>query len=519
MKFSDLKLKWKIILILGLLLVPPALSSMVYVFNTVKNLEVYTALSGLMNFVDSKQQGVIRFLGQNEKLAKQLAALVEKVTPQVAQEYFGTIVGTDVFKLEEHPFRDEINDGKRSIAAWEVYHAIDFVRDGTIVISSNPARVGRKMEAAPDIRHGYSGVYLEDGEPILSFGAKSGNGMVYVHVNGGMLTVITNGEIGNLEGDMGAYYLAGVGKTFDYYIVNRDNLMITESRVYPNSLHNRKGSEFPWLMTMKGALELGLFCLPDGTYKTNAGHLTGQREAMGFYIGHNGEEMLGVSMPFYDSQWTIVVEQEAAELLEPLYSLIFNMALLAAVILGAILWAGVYLATTISRPLTSIVGDISLLKDGNTEIAIHEQDRKDEIGELAHAIEVFRENIIERKRGEHVLRKLVEGTSSSIGADFFHHLTQSLAEGLGVDHAFIGEISLGATNRIRTMSVWSKGRIIENVEYELTGTPCENVLEKEYCYMDHVQQRFPTDDTLMEMGVESYAGIPLLSSEGTVLGL
>lgn len=413
MKFSDFKLKWKIVLILGLLLVPTTVSGLAYVFNSVKNLEVYTALSGLMNFVDTKQQGVIRFLGQNEKLARQLSVLVENASPDVVHRQFRAIVESDVFHIEEHRFRREIEDGKRSIAAWEVYHAIDFVRNGVIEISSNPARVGRKMETLPDIRHGYSDVYREGDIPIISFGANGGDGTVYVHANAGMLTIITNGEIGNLEGDMGAYYLAGVGKTFDYYIVNSDNVMITESRAYPDSFLQRKGSEFPWMMTMDKADELGITRLPDGTYRTNAGHFTGQREAMGFYTGHSGREMLGVSMPFYDSGWTIVVEQEAAELLAPLYTLTFRLALLATAVLGIILWVGVYMATTISRPLTAIVGDIARLKDGNIEIAIHEKNRKDEIGDLANAVEVFRKNIIEKQKSREMLRKLSQAVEQS----------------------------------------------------------------------------------------------------------
>lgn len=413
MIFSDLKLKWKISLLLGLLLVPSTILGLAFIFHAVKAQVVYTSLSGLMNFVDSKQQGVIRFLGQNEKLAKQLAVLTENASPEVIQKQFQTIVETDVFSPEEHKFHQEIKDGHRHISTWQVYHAIDFIRDGVIEISSDPARIGRKMETLPDVRHGYSNVYLEGDVPILSFGATSDHGMVYIHARAGMLTLITNGEIGNLEGDMGAYYLAGIGKTFDYYIVDRNNVMITDSRVYPDSLLQRTGSEFPWMMTMGKALELGIRRLPNGTYKTNAGHYTGQREAMGLYPGHSGKEMIGVSMPFYDSEWTIVVEQEAEELLVPLYSLAYQTSLWALGILASILLAGFYLASSISRPLSVIVKDVIHLRNGNTEIKLHETNRKDEIGNLATALDVFRENIIEKKHAEENLRKLSTAVEQS----------------------------------------------------------------------------------------------------------
>lgn len=399
-KLNGLTLRWKIVLLLGLLLVPTTVMGLSYVFITVKNLQVSTALSGLMNFVDSKQQGIIRFLGQNEKLAKQLAQLVEDAPASVAQRQFATIVKTDIFKPEDHKFNDEIKYGTRKIATWAVYHAIDFVRDGVIEFSSNPARIGRKIETSPNIERGYSDVYMDGDVPILSFGASANGGIVYVHANAGMLTLITNGEIGNLEGDMGAYYLAGVGKTFDYYIVNENNMMITQSRAYPDSLLKRKGSLFPWMMTMGRASELGISSLADGTYNTNAGHFTGIMEAMGFYTGHNGKEMLGVSMPFYDSGWTIVVEQEASELLAPLYSVVYKTIIATAAILIFIFWAGFYFATSISLPLTDIISDISRLMDKNTKISANEKNRKDEIGDLANALEAFRKNILEKNEAQ-----------------------------------------------------------------------------------------------------------------------
>lgn len=39
------------------------------------------------------------------------------------------------------------------------------------------------------------------------------------------------------------------------------------------------------------------------------------------------------------------------------------------------------------------------------------------------------------------------------------------------------------------------------------------------CYVDKIQQQFPTDDLLAQMGAESYAGIPLWTGDGKPLGL
>lgn len=118
-----------------------------------------------------------------------------------------------------------------------VYHAIDLVRDGMIVASSDKAREGAPFVQKLNLAPGYSNVWEDGKTPALTFGAKTKEGgQVLVHVDARMLTNIVNGEIGNLEGDPGAFYLAGVGKTFDYYIVDENNRLITEARSRPGQM-------------------------------------------------------------------------------------------------------------------------------------------------------------------------------------------------------------------------------------------------------------------------------------------
>ena len=417
MKFPHLKLKWKLLTILSLLLVPTTLGGLAYTFETIYQLQVNTALSGLMNFVDSKQQGVIRFIGSAEKLALQLAILKNNATNDVVQKQFQAVIETEVFDINQHPFSPEIKSGKRSIATWKSYHAIDFVRHDVIEISSDPARVGRKVENPPDIFHGYSDVYMEDDVPVFTVGAEANGGMIYVHAHAGMLTIITNGEIGNLEGDMGAYYLAGVEKTFDFYMTNRDNVMITQSRVYPDALLKQKGSEFPWRMTQQDPT-LGIECLPDGTYLTNAGHYTGCREAMGFYMGSSGKQMLGASMPFYDSGWTIVVEEEASELLSPLFALRQQIGIGALLILILTLLSGVVFVYYVTRPLLAIIDDIKRLSNGDLSVKVQGQDRGDEIGDMAKVVKVFKDSLVKNAITDIEVYKLSQTVEQSPNMTF-----------------------------------------------------------------------------------------------------
>ncbi|MFZ5502565.1 MAG: hypothetical protein ACOY3V_03390 [Pseudomonadota bacterium] len=315
-RLRKLSVKWKIFMLSAMVFGVSLTAGFAYFTYQSYWLTVTTTLNGLMNFTDAKQQGVIRFIDQNEKLAQQLAHLVGQGEERIARSQFQNIVASDVFRLDEHPFKDEIIAGTRRIPTWSVYHAIDYVADGVIRISSDPKREGMAWSKQIDVKPGYSDPWYDGEIPVLTFAAPAGKGVLYVHADARILGVIVSGEIGNLAGDMGAYYLAGVGDTFDYYLVNKENLLITESRTRPGLMMKGRGSELPWRTTLQQA---GVVCGAGGVYTTNAKCTTGCREVMGFYTGATGKKMIGASMPFYDSNWTLVVEQEADELLLPLW--------------------------------------------------------------------------------------------------------------------------------------------------------------------------------------------------------
>jgi formate hydrogenlyase transcriptional activator len=116
------------------------------------------------------------------------------------------------------------------------------------------------------------------------------------------------------------------------------------------------------------------------------------------------------------------------------------------------------------------------------------------------------------------LRAILEGTARSTGAVFFQTLVRHLASALGVSSAFVAEFA-GAPTRVRTLAYWGRGRIQQNREFELAGTPCEDVVRGGLCHHPRgVRERFPGDRNLVDMGIESYLGVPLLDGDGRVLG-
>ncbi|MBW4621182.1 MAG: PAS domain S-box protein [Cyanosarcina radialis HA8281-LM2] len=139
------------------------------------------------------------------------------------------------------------------------------------------------------------------------------------------------------------------------------------------------------------------------------------------------------------------------------------------------------------------------------------------------------QDITERKQREEVLRQITLGVSAQTGEAFFHSLVECLSKALNIEYAFVGELLQPAAEcpsdtlreRVRIIAMYSSGQILLNRDYALTGTPSEQVInQQQVCaYNCRVQEIFPHNLMLREMGIESYIGIPLFNSTGQVLGL
>ena len=116
------------------------------------------------------------------------------------------------------------------------------------------------------------------------------------------------------------------------------------------------------------------------------------------------------------------------------------------------------------------------------------------------------------------LRAMVEGTDAEVGDQFFASLVRHLASALDVQYAFVSEISPDGGS-FRTLALWGRGALRDNLEVRLAGTPCEAVLNGETSHHpENLQALFPRDTVLVDWGAVSYCGVPLLDRSGAVTG-
>ena len=120
---------------------------------------------------------------------------------------------------------------------------------------------------------------------------------------------------------------------------------------------------------------------------------------------------------------------------------------------------------------------------------------------------------------EAVLRSMVEGIAGEIGERFFDELVKHLATALRTKAAWVTEWH-DEERQLRALSMWVKDRHVEDYVYTVAHTPCEEVVDN--ARLIHVPDRlieiYPDDPDLEPLGAVSYMGVPLLDTDGAVLG-
>lgn len=138
---------------------------------------------------------------------------------------------------------------------------------------------------------------------------------------------------------------------------------------------------------------------------------------------------------------------------------------------------------------------------------------------LEYEIQQHKQTETALQHSKEALKLIVEGTAAQTGDNFFRACVHYLAEVLQVQYAIVSEFANPEKTRVRSLAYWTGSDWSKPIEYPIRATPCETVLAGQIRYYPHdVQTQFADDHDLIEMGVVSYLGMPLMNSVGQILG-
>lgn len=117
------------------------------------------------------------------------------------------------------------------------------------------------------------------------------------------------------------------------------------------------------------------------------------------------------------------------------------------------------------------------------------------------------------------LRLVVEGTVSETGTEFFRALEKNLSSVMGTIGAWVTEY-FPEEKRLRALAFWMNGAFVDHYEYAVAGTACAAVVEdrKLIHVPDRVIELYPNDPDLTAVHAVSYLGVPLLDTQGEIIG-
>ena len=116
--------------------------------------------------------------------------------------------------------------------------------------------------------------------------------------------------------------------------------------------------------------------------------------------------------------------------------------------------------------------------------------------------------------------EILQSSACDERIDYLTSLTSQICQSLGVRYVMVVRVPGPDFDEGVALTAVDRGVPVSKPVYKLAGTPCFNVFTEGACvYPENVQELFPEDILLMDMGVQAYAGIPLRDRWGQVIGL
>ena len=126
-------------------------------------------------------------------------------------------------------------------------------------------------------------------------------------------------------------------------------------------------------------------------------------------------------------------------------------------------------------------------------------------------------DVTARRQIQEAAVEIAAALSGLSGEDCLRNLVRNFAGVLGVREAFVCQCSDFPATRVRMLARWKAGEFARCVEFDLSGTACEDVIRdgKTVFRPRDAEQRWPLE---AQFERHSYLGIPCLDSTGQVIG-
>jgi methyl-accepting chemotaxis protein len=161
-----------------------------------------------------------------------------------------------------------------------------------------------------------------------------------------------------------------------------------------------------------------------------------------------GDHLIAASQPvvFGGTQWVLVATEPAALVAAPSDRLRNTVVLIGLIVLTLAVIAALFIARSVTRPVGRLTKAMTALAEGNLELNVPGRDRRDELADMAAAVEVFRSNAlkvrelaaveagshaeqVERARRMGELQSAIAGTvNAALRGDFAQRLDTQFGE-------------------------------------------------------------------------------------------
>ncbi len=179
----------------------------------------------------------------------------------------------------------------------------------------------------------------------------------------------------------------GLGETGETYIVGSDLLMRSDSRF----------SETTTILNRRVETAMAREALAG-----RSGVMTG--------LDHRGVDVLSAYAPveFQGTRWAVLAEMDVAEIDRPAIDIRNMLGLAMVAIVGGAVVVGLLLARSIGRPVAVLTKAMGELAANRLDVEVPGRERSDELGEMACAVQVFKDNALDKQRRDQEDRQRLE---------------------------------------------------------------------------------------------------------------